>query len=82
MEEKISGKVSRRKRKIAPLLEELKKGDVILLSEFSRLGPSMLECMEIISIAVDNVTEPTIYNWIKKNSIKTRRTLNTSNEAD
>ena len=168
VEEKISGKVSWRKRKIAPLLEELKKGDVILLSEFSRLGRSMLERMEIISIAVEkgikiytvkggwqlddsiqskvmamvfsmaaeierdliskrtkealqsikisgrklgrpkgpgkskldpfrpeieafinngssqkfiskryNVTEPTLCNWIKKNSIKTRRTLNT-----
>ncbi len=53
VEEKISGKVPWRKRKIAPLLEELKKDDVILLSEFSRLGRSMLECMEIISIAVE-----------------------------
>ncbi|MEO8855148.1 MAG: recombinase family protein [Ginsengibacter sp.] len=53
VEEKISGKVSWRKRKIALVLEELKKGDIILLSEFSRLGRSMLECMEIISIAVD-----------------------------
>lgn len=53
VQEKVSGKVSWRKRKIAPLLEELKKGDTILLSEFSRLGRSMLECMEIISIAVE-----------------------------
>jgi len=53
VEEKTSGKVSWKQRKIAPLLEELKKGDVILLSEFSRLGRSMLECMEIISIAVE-----------------------------
>ena len=34
------------------MLEELQKGDTILLSEFSRLGRSMLECMEIISLAV------------------------------
>lgn len=53
VQEKVSGKVSWRKRKIAPLLEELNKGDTILLSEFSRLGRSMLECMEIISIAVE-----------------------------
>lgn len=53
VEEKTSGKVPWKQRKIAPLLEELKKGDVILLSEFSRLGRSMLECMEIISIAVE-----------------------------
>jgi DNA invertase Pin-like site-specific DNA recombinase len=53
IEERISGKVSWRQRKIGPLLNELKKGDAILLSEFSRLGRSMLECMEIISIAVE-----------------------------
>lgn len=53
IEEKISGKVSWKNRKIGPLLNELKKGDTILLSEFSRLGRSMLECMEIISIAVE-----------------------------
>ena len=53
IEEKTSGKISWRQRKIGPLLEELKKGDAILLSEFSRLGRSMLECMEIISIAVE-----------------------------
>lgn len=52
VQEKVSGKVSWKQRKIGPLLEDLKKGDTILLSEFSRLGRSMLECMEIISIAV------------------------------
>ncbi len=51
-QEKVSGKVAWRQRKIGPLLEELQKGDTILLSEFSRLGRSMLECMEIISMAV------------------------------
>jgi DNA invertase Pin-like site-specific DNA recombinase len=50
--EKVSGKVSWRNRKIGPILEDLKKGDVILLSEFSRLGRSMLEVMEIISFAM------------------------------
>lgn len=51
IEEKTSGKVSWRKRKIANILEELKKGDNIIVSELSRLGRSMLECMEILSIA-------------------------------
>ena len=50
--EKVSGKVSCRNRKIGPILDELKKRDVILLSEFSRLGRSMLEVIEIISIAM------------------------------
>jgi DNA invertase Pin-like site-specific DNA recombinase len=53
IEERVSGKISWKQRKIGPLLEELKRGDTILLSEFSRLGRSMLECMEIISIAVE-----------------------------
>lgn len=53
IEEKVSGKVPWKKRKIGPLLTELEKGDIILLSEFSRLGRSMLECMEIISLAVE-----------------------------
>jgi len=51
IEEKISGKISWRKRKIANILEELNKGDNIVVSELSRLGRSMLECMEILSIA-------------------------------
>lgn len=52
VEEKISSRSSWRERKIGPLLGELDRGDIILLSEFSRLGRSMLECMEIISLAV------------------------------
>ncbi|EOR95980.1 Resolvase-like protein [Arcticibacter svalbardensis MN12-7] len=52
VEEKVSGKIPWKQRRIGPLLQELIKGDVIILSEFSRLGRSMLECMEIISIAV------------------------------
>lgn len=74
LEEKISGKISWKQRKIGTLLEELKKGDVILLSEFSRLGRSMLECMEIISIAVEK--EIKIYtvkgSWQLDNSIQSK----------
>jgi len=51
VEEKISGKVSWRKRKIAEILEASQKDDNIIVSELSRLGRSMLECMEILSIA-------------------------------
>lgn len=51
VEEIISGKVSWRDRKLAAVLNELKKGDSIIVSELSRLGRSMLECMEILSIA-------------------------------
>ena len=51
VEEKVSGKISWRKRKIAQILDTAQKGDNIIVSELSRLGRSMLECMEILSIA-------------------------------
>ena len=51
VEEKISGKTPWRKRKIAAVIEELQAGDALIVSELSRLGRSMLECMEILSIA-------------------------------
>src|ERR1700693_3772959 len=51
VEEKISGKISWRKRQIATILENAETGDSIIVSELSRLGRSMLECMEILSLA-------------------------------
>lgn len=53
VEETISGKINWRKRKIAKILDESQKGDRIIVSELSRLGRSMLECMEILSIATE-----------------------------
>jgi DNA invertase Pin-like site-specific DNA recombinase len=52
IEETVSGRVSWRCRKIATVLEELRSGDTLVVSELSRLGRSMLECMEILSIAI------------------------------
>ena len=73
-EEKISGKVSWKKRKIATVLESLKEGDNIIVSELSRLGRSMLECMEILSIATENKIN--IYaikgSWQLDNSIQSK----------
>jgi DNA invertase Pin-like site-specific DNA recombinase len=51
VEEKISGKVSWRNRKLAEVLGSLQADDAIIVSELSRLGRSMLECMEILSVA-------------------------------
>jgi len=51
VEEQISGKVSWKKRKIFPIIETAKEGDIIIVSELSRLGRSMLEIMEILAIA-------------------------------
>lgn len=74
VEEKVSGTVSWKKRKIGHLINELKKGDCIIVSELSRLGRSMLECMEILSIATDK--EINIYaikgNWHLDGSIQSK----------
>jgi DNA invertase Pin-like site-specific DNA recombinase len=51
VEEKISGKVSWRERKLSEVLGSLRPNDAIVVSELSRLGRSMLECMEILSVA-------------------------------
>ena len=51
VEEKVSGTVSWKKRKIASVIENLENGDSIIVSELSRLGRSLMECMEILSIA-------------------------------
>jgi DNA invertase Pin-like site-specific DNA recombinase len=51
IEETVSGKVSWQKRLIAGLMARSQKGDCIIVSELSRLGRSMLECMELLSIA-------------------------------
>ena len=49
--EKVSGKKSWKERKIKSVIDELQKGDRLIVSELSRLGRSMLEIMEILSIA-------------------------------
>ena len=53
IEETVSGRVSWKKRKVAEILEHCRTGDNIIVSELSRLGRSMLECMEILSIALE-----------------------------
>ena len=50
-EEKVSGKIHWRNRKIAEILEIADKGDNVVISELSRLGRSMLEIMEILAVA-------------------------------
>ncbi len=51
VEEKVSGRVSWKKRAIGSLIDQMQSGDTLIVSELSRLGRSMLECMEILSIA-------------------------------
>ena len=74
VEETVSGRVSWKKRLLGNLLDELNTGDVLLVSELSRLGRSMLECMEILSIASQQGIH--IYavkgNWQLDNSIQSK----------
>ena len=51
IEEKASGKKSWKKRKIKKIIDDLSDGDRLIVPELSRLGRSMLEIMEMLSIA-------------------------------
>lgn len=51
VEEKISGTVDFKQRKIADILDQLEKGDNIIVNELSRLGRSTLQILQIIDIA-------------------------------
>jgi DNA invertase Pin-like site-specific DNA recombinase len=53
VEEKVSGKVSWKERKIKGIIDKLGDGDRLIVPELSRLGRSMLEIMEMLSIARD-----------------------------
>lgn len=74
VEEKVSGKISWKKRKIADILDTAQRGDNVIVSELSRLGRSMLECMEILSIATQKGIN--IYavkgDWQLTNSIQSK----------
>ena len=51
IEEKVSGKKNWKERKIKGIIDELGEGDRLIVPELSRLGRSMLEIMEMLSIA-------------------------------
>lgn len=74
VEETVSGRVSWKKRQIAHVLDQLQVGDHLIVSELSRLGRSMLECMEILSIASQKGIH--LYavkgNWRLDNSIQSK----------
>jgi len=74
IEEKISGTVSWKKRKIFAIIEELQKGDNLIVSELSRIGRSMLEIMQVLSISLEKGIN--IYavkgNWQLDQSIQSK----------
>ena len=51
VEEKVSGKKSWKQRKIKGVIDNLGNGDRIIVPELSRLGRSMLEIMEMLSVS-------------------------------
>ena len=51
VEDIASGRKPWRERQIAQVLENLQVGDALIVAELSRLGRSMLECMEILALA-------------------------------
>lgn len=52
--ETISGTVAVEKRKLGSLLKRLKKGDILVASEISRLGRNMLQIMSILHHCMKN----------------------------
>jgi DNA invertase Pin-like site-specific DNA recombinase len=74
VEETISGRVSWKKRKIAAIIEQLQKGDNLIVSELSRIGRSMLEIMEVLNIAIEKGIN--VYaikgDWKLDNSIQSK----------
>ncbi len=50
IEEAVSGRISWKNRKLKDLIDNLQTGDSLIVAELSRLGRSMLEIMELLSI--------------------------------
>ena len=74
VEEKVSGMKNWKSRKIKQIIDELSKGDRLIVPEFSRLGRSMLEIMEMLSILKDK--EVNVYavkgNWELNGSLQSK----------
>ena len=74
VEEKISGTVDWRKRKLATVLDNCKKGDNIIVPELSRLGRSALGILEVLKVAKE--TSVNIYaikgNWRIDGSLQSK----------
>lgn len=53
----ISGKTESKKRNLGKILNRLKKGDILIVTELSRLSRSLHEIMQIMKFCVDNNVE-------------------------
>ena len=74
IKEMASGTISWRKRKIAEIIDTLDKGDNFIVSELSRIGRSMLEIMQVLSLCLEK--EVNVYsikgNWELNNSLQSK----------
>jgi DNA invertase Pin-like site-specific DNA recombinase len=74
VEEKVSGMKKWKDRKIKQVIDCLNKGDRLIVPEFSRLGRSILEIMEMLSILKDK--EVNVYavkgNWELNGSLQSK----------
>jgi DNA invertase Pin-like site-specific DNA recombinase len=50
--ETVSGTVSWKDRNLSGLIDKIKKGDILLTSELSRLGRSLLEIFELLAVVL------------------------------
>lgn len=53
----VSGKTESKKRKLGKILSRLKKGDVLIVTELSRLSRSLYEIMQIMKYCIENQVE-------------------------
>ncbi len=74
VEEKVSGIKDWRKRKLAAVLDELKKGDNLVVPELSRLGRSMLGILEVLKIAKEKAINVFAIkgDWSLNNTIQSK----------
>lgn len=55
--ETVSGKVSTKERKLSGLLEKMKPGDSLIVTEISRLSRTLLEIMTILNSCINPLAE-------------------------
>lgn len=52
----VSGTKAANDRKLGPLLKRMKKGDVLIISEISRLGRNLMQIMSILNLCMSKET--------------------------
>jgi len=72
IEETISGTMSADKRKLGNLLGHLKKDDILISSELSRLGRNLLMIMSILNVCM----EKEVQVWTIKDNYRLGRDIN------